>query len=134
MKKNNINLPSEEQVNKFLMLNGLLDSVVADMKEFSKKNPDETLNPLKVKMINKVLLQIKEILSSDPINEFLELLDDETLPTNSDAVLVIGHFNSAMGQFQNKFYGWDNLELKQRWFTREKPGEIYGGIRVHKIR
>ncbi|MDY0183809.1 MAG: hypothetical protein RBR39_10965, partial [Proteiniphilum sp.] len=82
-------LPTEAFVEKFEMLSGLLHSVYSEMKEFSKKKPDDALNKFKVANINRVLEKIKELLKDDPTIEFLDLLDDETLPTNSDAILII---------------------------------------------
>lgn len=120
-KASKLNLPSQEKVEKFQMLSGLLNSIFEEMKEFSKKKPDELLNQLKVTMINKVLKQIKEVLSSEPIVEFLELLDDATLPSNSDAVLIIGQFMLAMKQFTDKFYFYDRNFGEKRWATQENP-------------
>ena len=72
-------------------------------------------------MVNKILSQIKtDVLADDPSREFLDLLDDETLPTNSDAVLIIAQYEAAMTQFRTKHYGFDGSE--HRWFTRENPG------------
>lgn len=114
-------LPSEEDVEEFEMLSPLLNSVYLEMKEFSKKKPDEHLNTFKLKMINKLLKQVKELLSSQPTVEFLESVDEQTLPTNSDAVLVIGQFRSAMSQFRDKFYVYDDDLDEGRWVTQENP-------------
>lgn len=121
VKKKIGNLPSEKQVEKYERLSPLLESIFEEVKEFSKKKPDGPLNQLKVKMINKILKQVKDFLSSEPTVEFLELLDDETLPTNSDAVLIIGQFKTVLDQFKSKFYGWDNYISERRWFTKENP-------------
>ena len=67
---NNQNLPSEADINKYEMLEKLLGSIYEEMKEFSKKKPDEPLNKFKVKNINRVLEQIKEIMKNEPTNEF----------------------------------------------------------------
>ncbi len=124
-----VSLPSEDQVNKFEMLEDMLDSVTKDVIEFSKKKPNENLNEYKVKLINKILFQIKDFLSGEQTVEFLEILDAETLPTYSDAVLTMGQFLVAMKQFKNKHYGFneeeDDLaedgEHNYRWFTKENP-------------
>ena len=94
---------TDESVDKFLMLNELLSSIYLEMKEFSKKKPDEALNTFKVKNINRVLTQLKELLADEPTIGFLDLLDDETLPTNSDAILIIGQFEASMKRFRNKY-------------------------------
>ena len=111
---NNISLPTDEQVVKFKMLNELADSIYTEMKEFSKKKPDDALNKFKVKNVNRVLTQLKDFLKNEPTFNFLDLLDDESLPTNSDAILIIGQFKASMDNFRNKYttkYGvWKTVE------------------------
>jgi hypothetical protein len=120
-KEPNQALPINVQTEKYELLHPLLKSVLFEVKELSKKKQDEPLNKLKVGMINKILSQIKtEVLNDDPSREFLDLLDDATLPTNSDAVLIIAQYDAAMSQFHGKYYGWDGNE--HRWFTKEYPG------------
>jgi len=113
--------PTDIQTDKYELLHPLLTSILFEVKELSKKKQDEPLNKLKVGMINKILSQIKaDVLSDDPSREFLDLLDDETLPTNSDAVLIIAQYDAAMKQFHAKHFGWDGNN--HRWFTKEHPG------------
>jgi len=113
--------PTDIQTDKYELLHPLLTSLLFEVKELSKKKQDEPLNKLKVGMINKILSQIKaDVLSDDPTLEFLDLLDSETLPTNSDAVLIIAQYDSAMKQFHTKHFGWDGRN--HRWFTKENPG------------
>ena len=63
------------------------------MKESSKKKTDESLNAFKVKSVNRVLTKVKDILKKEPTVDFLDILAEETLPTNSDAILIIGQLN-----------------------------------------
>lgn len=109
------NLPSEADIERFKMLKDLLDSIYEEMKEFSKKKPDEPLNKFKVKNINRVLSQIRDILKNEPTYEFLDLLDEDSLPSNSDSILIIGQFNASMDQFKNKYY------KSYEWKTKENP-------------
>ena len=88
-KTNDKKLPTADQIKTFGMLSPMLDSILAEVKEFSKKKQDGVWNELKVKMVNRVLEQIKEVLSNEPTVDFLDLLDNEILPVNSDAVLII---------------------------------------------
>ena len=107
MAKNNtteIQLPNSDKIKKFEMLFPMVNSDLNEIRELSKKKQDEPLNKFKVKTINKKLEQVKEILSDEPTAEFLELLDEETLPSNSDAVLMISQFIQAMEQFKTKYY------------------------------
>lgn len=118
--KNKQKLPTEAQIQKFEMLDRLIDSIYHEMKEFSKKKPDEPLNKFKVKNINRIIEPIKEILKDEPTSEFLDFLDDETLPSNSDAILIIGQFQASMKRFHSKYYLYDE-RVGHRWSTAENP-------------
>ena len=101
---------TDEQVKLYLTINPLLKSAYDEVKEFSKKKQDEELNIKKVKMINRLLEKAKVILKDEPTVEFLELLDEDELPTNSDAVLIMSQFISAMNKFRSDHYhlnSWD---------------------------
>lgn len=109
--------PTKNQAEQFEMLSPILDSVFNEIKELSKKKQDGALNELKVKMTNRVLVKVKSILQDDPTVEFLDLLDEEVFPTNSDAVLIISQFRAAMSQFKEKHYIWTGMEHK--WETED---------------
>jgi hypothetical protein len=113
-------LPSYETTQKLDMLSALLDSAIIEMKEFTKKKPDESLNPTKIKILNRLLIPLKDILSADPSGAFLDLLDEDVMPSNSDCVLILGQYQAAINQFKEKYYGWDGSD--RRWFTKENPG------------
>lgn len=102
------------------MLDKLIESIYLEMKEFSKKKPDEPLNKFKVKSVNRVLEQVKEILKSEPTAEFLDLLDDESLPSNSDSILILGQFKASMKDFYSKYWKRES-GVGYRWSTNEKP-------------
>jgi len=92
-----------EDIEKFKMLNEILLSVFNEMKDFSKKKQDEVLNELKVKKINQLLKDIKDFLSKESSSDYLDLLDGETLPTNSDAVLILSQYRALMHNFHMKY-------------------------------
>jgi len=118
MKRVTPRFTTEEKANKHEMLSPILDSVYDEIKELSKKKQDDTLNRLKVKMINRILEQVKEVLAEEPTVQFLDLLDDETLPTNSDAVLILAQFQTAMTQFETKYYRYDSVNMEHKWYTK----------------
>jgi hypothetical protein len=103
-KEKNQNLPSKEDIKKFKMLYPMVESDLYEIRELSKKKQDEPLNKFKVKTINKKLLQVKEILINEPTNDYIELLDDDTFPSNSDAVLMISQFIKALDQYEIRYY------------------------------
>jgi len=109
-KEINQNLPTQTDIDKFEMLEKLLTSIYEEMKEFAKKKPDEPLNKFKVKNINRVLEQVKDLMKNEPTNDFLDLLDEESLPSNSDCILIIGQFNSSMKQFRFKYREWTGID------------------------
>ncbi len=110
-------VPTKANAEQFDMLFPILESVFNEIKELSKKKQDGVLNDVKVKMTNRILSKVKTILKDDPTVEFLDLLDEVTLPTNSDAVLIIAQFKAAMEQYKAKHYGWHNSEYQ--WKTSD---------------
>jgi hypothetical protein len=113
-------LPTQADVDKYDMLRPMLDKIANEVRELSKKKQDGVLNDLKVKMVNRVLTQIKDLLKDEASIQFLDALDTDILPTNSDAILIISQYDAALSAFHDKYYGWDSGT--RRWFTRESPG------------
>jgi hypothetical protein len=62
-----------------------------------------------VTSLNRILNPIKEVMKSEPTSEFLDLLDEDTIPSYSDAVLIIAQFQAAMRQFRSTHYGKEKL-------------------------
>jgi len=110
-------LPTPDKVEKFEMLYPLVLSDLSEIRELSKKKQDEPLNKFKVRTINKKLEQVKNILIDEPVLEFLELLDEETLPSNSDAVLMISQFVKALEQFKSKYYTNDSSDFELDYYS-----------------
>jgi len=106
--------PTKTQAEQFDMLFPMLKAVAEEIRELSKKKQDGVLNQIKVKAINRILAKVKAILNDDPTVEFLDLLDEIELPTNSDAVLMIAQFEAAMKQFKAKYYS----NFDERWVTK----------------
>jgi hypothetical protein len=119
-KKDKLNSgPSQDDVDMFQMLYPMITADLTEIRNLSNKKPDGLLNKLKVSMINKKLEKLKRVLLSEPTTEFLDILDDDSLPSNSDAVLIILQFKSAMDQFKSKHYtrddDGDEYEMDQEW-------------------
>lgn len=116
--------PTTDEVNKFEMLYPMVVADLAEVKSLSNKKPDAPLNKLKVGLFNKKLEMIKQILTSEQTTEFLDILDVDSLPSNSDAVFIILQFKTAMDQFKSKYYTRDDDEddysLDQVWSWKTK--------------
>jgi|ERR1035437_130234 hypothetical protein len=120
------NLPSDAEIVKYEMLEKLINSSFLEMKEFSKKKPDEFLNKFKVTSLNRILDPIKVLLKNEPTVSFLDLLDEDTIPSYSDSILIIAQFKSAMAQFKSTYHGKiTKYDSSIRWFTKENPGTHY---------
>lgn len=119
-KRKDANVIPSDNVQKYDMLNPLLNSMYDEMKELSAKKQDLILNKVKVTMINRILRQIKDLLQDQPTSEFIDLLDEDTLPSNSDAVLVLSQYRSAMNQFRNRYYRREPGD-DWRWHTDAEP-------------
>lgn len=117
--------PTEKQIEDYHLFSTMLNSLAKEIRELSKKKQDGTLNLTKVKMLNRVLEPLKnDILGHLPSTIFLDLLDEDTLPNNSDAVLIISQFEAAIKDFREEYhhnYRDANYNLRTYWETVENP-------------
>jgi len=114
--------PTDEQAATYDRLVPMLEAAHREMSELSKKKQDGVVNALKIKTFNRLLTELSRIIETDPSHGFVDLLDAETLPQNSDVVLILSQWKAALEQFKKKHYGMDT-NRKQRWFTLEAPGD-----------
>lgn len=110
-------LPSKADVMKYIMLYDFLESAYVEMKDFSKKNPDAALNERKVKSLNRILKDIKEILTNEPTAAYMDILDEEMLPSNSDVVLTMSQFRSALENYRKKYRLYNSGSFEHFWHT-----------------
>lgn len=117
--------PTEAQVVEFMKLRPLLKTATSEVKEFSKKKPDGVMSALKVRLLNRLLGQLQEAMAAGPATEYLDLLDEGSLPDYSDAVLILSQYEAAMNAFSQQFHGSDTRTgpYETRWFTLEDPPE-----------
>ena len=62
-------------------------------------------------MINRLLEKAKEVLKNEPTVDFLDMLDEDDLPSNSDAVLTMSQFITAMNKFHSDHYHLNEWEI-----------------------
>jgi hypothetical protein len=94
----------------------LLRAMYGEFKEFSKKKPDDAVSEAKVRVVNRLLIRCRDVLESETSIEFLDLLDEDEMPRNSDVVLTLSQYVAAMNQFRSTYYGWNGSE--DNWFTK----------------
>ena len=80
------NVTTPEFVAAYNATNGIFEGLLKEIRELSKKKPDATLSAAKVKIVNRVLTDLKLFLENEPEGKFLDLLHDNDLPQTSDAV------------------------------------------------
>ncbi|MEH1934688.1 MAG: hypothetical protein V7L14_13405 [Nostoc sp.] len=93
----------------------LIDAMHLEFKELSKKKPEAVLSKNKVKIVNRLLESCRKVLDSETSLNYLDLIDEDDIPQNSDVVLMLSQYVAAMMQFKSTYYGSDGLYL--RWFT-----------------
>jgi hypothetical protein len=119
---NRENVTTKESVATYLATNDIFLGLLKEIRELSKKNPDAFLSAGKVKIVNRVLEDLKQILDAEPEGKFLDLLDDSDLPQTSDAVLVMVQFESASASFKKRYYQSyqvNGYSSKSSWVTPE---------------
>jgi hypothetical protein len=109
-------MPTKKQINVYETTRPLLDALYEEMQGLCKKKPDATLSEGKVKLINRLLEDIRTVLEKEADFKYLDLLDSESLPQNSDVVLILSQYTAAMDRFHSNYHGWDEDLRTHRWF------------------
>lgn len=124
--------PTKEQVAKYAMLSPMLDSALDEMREFSKKKQDGVVNKTKIDLLNRLLRDLKKVLADEPSSEYLDLLDEDMVPQNSDAVLILGQYRAALNRFKSRHFKRDETGWSGKWLTRDEAVERSGRKRAAK--
>lgn len=106
---------TQDAVNQYELLNPLLLGVYKELQELSKKKPDTPLNNFKIKSVNRILEPIRELLKEEDVYPFLDILDMDDVPTNSDVVLILSQYIESMNIFHSKYYSYNISSGKHEW-------------------
>lgn len=120
------NITTTEAVSTYVATSEIFKGLIHEVRELSKKKPDATLNAGKVKIINRVLTDLKGFLEREPEGKFLDLLDDQELPQTSDAVLVMVQYETVLEAFAKRYrqlVKWDRNTSTYEWITPELIAE-----------
>jgi len=119
MKKNSKSVTTDEKVAAYKSCEEIFSGLIKEMREFSKKKPEATLNKGKVNIINRALEDVRGFLQDEPEIKYLDLLDDEDLPQNSDAVLIMVQYESALAAFKTRYFRSYHRDLGHNvWLTK----------------
>jgi hypothetical protein len=111
--------PTKKQAETLDIVAPLLTAVTGEMRELSKKKQDGVVSTLKVASINRLLKDVQTALGKDPSVRYLDLLDDDALPQNSDAVVVLTQWEAAVGQYESKHQGYNSIHHEWVWFLAD---------------
>ena len=113
---------TREDVDRFSLLQPLLIALHRDIQELAKKKQDGALTKTRTAMINRLLKDIKELLSKQPSSAYLDLLDEDSVPQNADALIVAGQYLAAMSQYFSKYTKRENYKLI--WLTGQSAEDL----------
>lgn len=131
MVEENAWLPTVQNIEDYELLEDMLHSQRKEFDLLSKKKVDGQLNPVKIKMANRVLEPLKELFKHEYSHKFLDTLNEDDMPTYSDVVLIISQYETAIDEFRSKYYIEDNYQQNgygsgiERWMTEEYPPDYY---------
>jgi hypothetical protein len=111
-------VPSNAQVERFAYLSPMLDSALSEMREFAKKKQDGIVSTTKIRLLNRLLTDVRGVLQGEDSVSYLENLSEEQLPQNSDAVLILGQYRAALDSFKERHFRYTASHTRT-WITRE---------------
>jgi len=120
-------LPTEKNIEDYSLLKDMLRAQRQEFALLSKKKSDGQLNKMKIKMVNRVIEPLNELLRNEPSHKFLDVLNEDEMPTNSDVVLIISQYEEALLNFKNRYFLIDENYTdeygtpKKRWNIKENP-------------
>ncbi len=95
---------TKEKVEIYITIAPLLEAMFNEFKELSKKKPDGAVNKNKIKIVNRLLVKCKDLLQDENVIDYLDIIDEDDVPQNSDIVLMLSQYNAAMEQYLAKYY------------------------------
>jgi hypothetical protein len=113
-----------EKVQLFEATEPLLIAMLDELRKFALKKPDGTLNKQKVSIVNRLLTDVKGLLTDEPNSKYLDLLADEDLPQYSDVVLILSQYEAAMKAFRSRYYKW--VDTEQTWVLQDGEDDEEG--------
>jgi len=118
-------LPTNKNIEDYQLLKDILCSQKKEFDLLSRKKAEGQLNPMKIKIANRVLEPLKELFKHEEVHKFLDTLNEDEMPTNSDVVLILSQYETAIDEFKNNYYVTDKYKRYARWMTQEFPPDYF---------
>jgi len=106
---------TQEKVDAYDSFFEVFSHLYKELKVLGNKKPAETLSESKVKIVNRLLEDIREALKGETEFKYLDLLDNEALPQYSDAILILSQYEGALKGFKGRCYGWNDVKHENAW-------------------
>ena len=111
-----------EDIERYEELQSKLMSIRNDIAALSSKKPGEQLNKFKIKYVNDVLTKINDLIGTDKPYDDFEAFDEDALPTNSDALMIINLYINGMHRF--KTHNSSDQSIDFDWTQKERVWNI----------
>lgn len=108
-------LTTQEKADAYDSFYEVFSHLYKELKALGSKKPSEILSASKVSIINRLLQDIQRTMEDEPQHKYLDLLDDESLPQYSDAILILSQYEGALKGFKERYYGYDSDYYEDRW-------------------
>lgn len=123
-------LPTEENIKNYNLLVEMLEAQKREFSPLCSKKPNDNLNLMKIRMVNRVIEPLKKILEYEDSYDFLDILKEDDIASYSDVVLIISQYETAIKKFKDKYYLEDKFRSTHyskefRWMTQEFPPNYY---------
>jgi hypothetical protein len=110
---------SAEKAENYEDLMPLLEAMANEFRDATKKKPDAVLNKKKVSIVNRLLVDVLKLLDGEPQRRYLDMLDEDDLPQNSDVSLMMGQIIAAMEAFKARYHYYMPDFSRALWATPE---------------
>lgn len=115
-------MDKKEDVWEFEKLEQQLHSFLDEMSELSRKKPNDAVNKFKLKFINTTLDKLNRLLADYRPFEDFQQFDVDSLPSNSDVVLILSQYAGAALRFRTEHTIYEGGEW--RWVVKGKVSDI----------
>lgn len=119
---------------RLLKLRPQIDEALKSFDDLSKKKPNDLVNLFKLRFINSLLNEANDILTDErhPDASF-RIFNEDELPSNSDVVMMISQYSTAMKRFYNdsailifgRLKGWVVNGEKIDYVVNDQSNEEY---------
>ena len=111
---------ARSKVEAYATLMPMLQAMFREFQDASKKKPEAALNTKKIDIVNRLITGALSLLEGQPERKYLDLLESDEMPQNSDVVLILGQVVAAMEAFKKRYYKYSQFE-GWRWMTEDGP-------------